>query len=306
MRNLLLAIFACGSLLQAGLVLPSATWQNIEVPVSVNSQVITSDVNNNGSNIAYWNKDGDGGTCSNIGCFVTGTGLYNNGSTPGPDPAIANPVVWLGSNDGSAQSSFYFQGEPQGNITLEFELAGNAGKNWFGWYTVPANANDPVPFTTLNKGSHPTGKWDVIFNGDATYTPTKASVSFEPGQQFGFWFLPNFTTDENTSVQSIVDRLNGVGSRQAVFTQSGRNKNMTPAGANTAGVNNQYFTLFANSNDLVTPPTKFYMGIEDLRDFDFDYNDMIVSFTIVPEPGFYGALSLGLAGLYLAVRRRKA
>ncbi len=41
---------------------------------------------------------------------------------------------------------------------------------------------------------------------------------------------------------------------------------------------------------------------------DRDYNDMIVRMTLspVPEPGFYGVLSLGLASLYLAIRRKKA
>jgi hypothetical protein len=54
------------------------------------------------------------------------------------------------------------------------------------------------------------------------------------------------------------------------------------------------------------------VGIEDTNmgsagtGGDRDYNDTIFKVTLVPEPGFYGALSLGLTGLVFAARRRRS
>ncbi len=73
----------------------------------------------------------------------------------------------------------------------------------------------------------------------------------------------------------------------------------------------QQFALFApgvaagtgNGDSLST----FYLGAEDaaLPGGDKDYNDVIIQVTSTPEPGFYGALATGFAGLMLAVKRRR-
>ena len=53
------------------------------------------------------------------------------------------------------------------------------------------------------------------------------------------------------------------------------------------------------------------MGVEDQQYGNTaegnwgDFNDMIFSVQVVPEPGFYGVLALGLSALAYKVRRRK-
>lgn len=281
MRNLLLAIFACGSLLQAGVVVPNGPWQSLNNPGVVDNKL--SGVT------AYWNSGPTDGGCSNIGCFVTKQGTHSsNVNAPNWDNA-----VWLkddgNDGNGTAPKDFTFEGTTVSPITLLAEVAGNAPRNWFGWYNTSLSAGD---FNTDNKGT----AWDVIFTGGNSPVTNKP---FSISGSFGFWFIPdiNTITAPTTSVENVIANLNA---GDVTFTQSTKNKP-------DATWKQQYFSLFAKDLPSANSGTDgFILGIEDLAKGDFDYNDMIVKFTVVPEPGFYGALSLGLAGLYLAVRRRKA
>jgi hypothetical protein len=49
-----------------------------------------------------------------------------------------------------------------------------------------------------------------------------------------------------------------------------------------------------------------YVGLHVQRLEGTPGSVFMVNTNVVPEPGFYGALALGLSGLYLAVRRRRA
>ncbi len=66
---------------------------------------------------------------------------------------------------------------------------------------------------------------------------------------------------------------------------------------------NQFFSVFHNRNDT----DRVYVGVEDLRHGDWDYNDMVISLSevrVVPEPSTLALAACGAAGLGLAGLRR--
>jgi hypothetical protein len=277
---LTLALAAHALVVRADVVVPNGPWQTVATPVTVTGEVITSPTNNNLTSDAYWNNNTlDATTCANIGCFITGTGFFSGNPN---SPNLSNPV-YLGNNDGSAINDFYWSGPTGGSTTMLAEVAGLAGRNWLGWYEQGA------VLTAANRGT----SWDVVFTGDATVGTT---VAFTPTYNFGLWFLADFAeTAAGISDDDIITAL-GAGGR---FTESSRN-------SAAAGTTNQYFTAFARSAaSAQTIPTEFWIGIEDvyLPIADRDYNDMVLRLTVVPEPGYYVALSIGLLGIWLFHRR---
>jgi hypothetical protein len=250
---------------------------------------------------AYWNNNTlDGNTCANVGCFITKQGAFASTAT---SPDLDN-AVWLGdagAASGQRLDKFSFNAQPDGNTRILIELAGQSTSNWFGWY----DSSFAGPFDSTNEGT----RWGIIFDGNDSPTAalegSKSSTSFLPTQNFGFWFLPKFTTTDFDRASApkgalIANASTALNSGNAVFTESGRNKGFD---------NRQYFALFAESEAVVNnPPTEFWMGIEDLKAGDFDYNDMVVKFKLtsfVPEPGFYGALALGLGALFISFRSKR-
>jgi hypothetical protein len=256
-------------------VVPNGPWQTVSTPVTTSGEVITSSVNDNGTDDAYWNNPtaDSAGSCLNVGCFVTGaSGLPNS-------PNLSNPV-YLGNDDGSSIDDFYLSTPLQPSFSaLLGEVAGNASRNWLGWYQQGAD---------LNAGNRGTA-WDVIFDGSAT---TGSTATFTPTTNFGLWFLSDFSSGPATDAQ-IAAAFGTVGR----FTESSRNS----AGA---GTTNQYFTAFART---ASESQNFWFGVEDLNfggASDRDYNDMLFSLQVVPEPGYYVMLAALLVGVVLVHRRR--
>ncbi len=235
--------------------------------------------------------------------------LYSSG-TPGYSKSPnADNAVWLGKNNGASALDFSFEGDTGSNgLSLLIEIAGFRTTNWMGWY----DADFRGTFTSANRGQ----VWDVVFDGNdapdnvsgsgstTSFGTSVASAIITPSPSFGFWFLSNHSAyDMNaTNVKNAADRLNGSDNRGAMFTQSDRNRIFDKT--------NQYFTLFAESEAALSAnPAKYWVGVEDLRNGDWDYNDMVFSFSLispVPEPGFYGVVAMGLAGLYWLRSRRRA
>jgi hypothetical protein len=253
---------------------PNGPWQTVSTPVTTSGEVITTSVNNNGTDDAYWNNPtaGAGTNCLNVGCFVTGaSGLPNS-------PNLSNPV-YLGNDDGSAITDFYFSTPYPSFSTILGEVAGNASRNWLGWYQQGA------VLTAANRGT----AWDVIFEGSAS---TGSTVSFTPTSNFGLWFLSDFSAGPATNDQ-IATAFGTIGR----FTESSRN-------SASAGATNQYFTAFSRT---ATESQNFWFGVEDVNfggGSDRDYNDMLLSLQVVPEPGYYVMLAAMLAGVILVHRRR--
>jgi len=298
-NNILVGILMVGSSLLADTVVPpgnagGAGWQQM-TDLSVSGEVLTGTLNNPGGSYAYWNNStsDSGSQCANIGCFVTKKSYFaNNTNSPGwATPSTGNPAtfdgpVYLGNDNGSAVDNFYFAQASGGSTSMKAEVAEWAANNWLGWY----DKSKTLSALTSND-------FGLIFAGSQA---TGASATFAPGKDYGLWFLSNYT---GTNWQSQT-----------------ANFKVTQSDKNATGNQNQYFSVFASSAAAaMTIPVTYYVGIEDTNmtctavtngpetctGGDRDYNDMVISLTVVPEPGFYGVLALGFAGLGFARRRRK-
>lgn len=290
-----LATLLFAGIVQANVAVPPGAgfWQSTS-GLSVSGEKLTGTLNNGGGAAAYWNSDtADSKTqCANIGCFVTKQSYFGVGGTGellGANSPNWSAPAYLGNDDGTAVNDFYFQGT-QGGTSIKAEVAGLSGSNWIGWYDRSKNVAD---LTASDIG--------VIFRGSDA---TGATTTFSPTSSYGLWFLSGYSS-ANTPA-AIATANNGVlnalqTSTSAKFTQSGKN-------GSSAGTTNQYFSVFAqNSSAAQVVPVTYFVGVEDVNfanGADKDYNDLVLSLTVVPEPGFYGILSLGVVGLGLARRRR--
>ncbi|MCX6595958.1 MAG: DUF4114 domain-containing protein [Acidobacteria bacterium] len=270
------------SLTWAQFTLPSGPWLALPNSVVISGEkIVDTDVSTPGNQTSYWNNNtDDGSTCRNVGCFVTNVG------SPANSPNWQG-AAYLANNDGSAISNISFQGTASApNPTLLAEIAGWAPRNWIGWYD---SSKSIASLTTSDFG--------VIFKGSNTVGDT---VAFSPAGTFGFWLLPNYG-DSSQDGQSA-------GTVLAALKSSGR---FSESSKSTGGGQQQFAVFVENIGKVVpsqTSPFVALIGVEDtnLPGGDQDYNDAIFKVTLVPEPGFYGALSLGLTGLVFAVRRRRA
>jgi len=315
------SVLAIGTLsavsMQAALTVPSAVWNSVQTVGAANPttsfEVITSSVNNNGvggSAGAYWNNATDdtiglnaGGLCRNIGCFVTGVD-NTAGSSPLWDADLptgsGNPVYLAKDNTGAQQQDFYFSATPSAPSVLLEKIAGFSGSNWVGWYDQSLNILAGNPFTAANEGT----AWGILFSGPS---PQGTAVAFAPPFNFGIWMLPGFSAGGAGPVGTngaAATALNGDGSR---FSESSENTTGTGKNETAGAENKQYFTVFARNLAAATSDsTKFIIGIEDNFGGDNDYNDLVFSLSainVIPEPGYYVLLSLGLLGLGLARSR---
>jgi hypothetical protein len=267
-----------GASAHASTVTPN-TWQTVTTPVTISGEVISSSINSNGTSSAYWNNGThDGSNCLNVGCFVTKSGGFSSNAS---SPALTNPV-YLGNANGSAFADFTLNGGGSSTpITMLAEVAGNASRNWFGWYDATITSSSQL--TDANRGT----LWDVVFNGLAT---TGSSVIFTPTATFGFWM-------------GLVPTGSISASQIQFLTES------TLQTGDTSG--NQHFAMFARSTAAANAlPAQFWLGVEDLPlgGADRDYNDMIVSFQVVavPEPGSMALIAIALAGVVVTLRRKES
>jgi hypothetical protein len=289
-----LTLAAAATSMQAGVTVPNGPWQSITGnTISGEKFVDPTDLNSNGTSSAYWNNATDDSLteCRNVGCFLTGadTNLSdNNDFHAALGASFWTNAAYLGNANGTAIADISFQAIPVQPAYMVTEVAGTGTTNWLGWYKQGVSS-----FTTLNQGTD----WDVIFAGSDT---TGASKPFSPSYDFGFWLLPNCTTCGGAGTATALN--GGLATRR--FTESSKNG----AGAGAF----QYFAVFAETAAAANAiPTTLVISVEDqsfVQGFggaDGDTNDLMFKMTVVPEPGYYVVLSLGLLALGVARRRMK-
>jgi hypothetical protein len=268
------------------LTLSVPTFANLVVAVPNGSGAWYQGVTATESTGAFWdNKSKDGSNC-NVGFWLQAgswpLNCANQASSPFGTPP-GQPLDYFaaaGSGSvGTTAAGWLFTPSGPNNVTLRVEVAGNAGANEVGWYTADANGNV-------------VGNLNVLFSG-SNNAPSFATIN--TASNFGFYLCKGGS-------------VNGTCSASNLFLSGSANN-----GASTPNAGK--FALFAQSPvhpNLNSQIQTYWMGIEDTpgdqgsnSEAWGDYNDLIIRATVVPEPGFYGVLAMGLSGLTVLVRRRK-
>jgi hypothetical protein len=219
-------------------------------------------------NVGYWLQTANWGTltCGGANDGSGGPGAPLDFFADSSTSDGSKPVGWLMEANGGTQQA----------TTLRVEVAGQASSNVLGWYTVSGN-------TITNQGS-------VFTGGQGPGAATDISIA--PGTLFGFYLCPAGNCGTNLS--------NAFLSGTPVTDPAGKTGR---------------FALFSEQPTAPTHPnsdiTQYWVGVEDLQspvageNTYGDYNDMIFSVQVVPEPAFIGVLGIGLAGLALQTYRRR-
>jgi hypothetical protein len=196
-----------------------------------------------------------------------------NASTTGPD------TLSYYSSDVGKSTTVGWEMTAIGPIQpaiLKLEVAGWRDENVFGWYDA---SNPSVLYP--------------IFAGGASPDPAGVTVAIAAGTQFGFYLCPKGNCDASAILKSGFSTVDGNSNGLPDNDRSGK------------------FALFSEVPPApTTSTTVFWVGVEDTRGNDGtekwgDFNDMLIKMTVVPEPGFYGALALMMSGLYVVVSRRR-
>lgn len=261
----------------------SGSWYSVAAP-------------DNNSADAFWdNRSKDGRSC-NIGYWLNSAdwdthaaGCANDEWRPGgAGPGLSNLEFFASSAGPSSPVGWLMQVTGDNAVTLQLEVAGNRNRNTFGYYTLSQVNGGWVVNTPMTQ----------LFGGPDTpsTSPGAVTLSVAPGDYLGFYLCP--LSGLNVSGQC------GTGNSNAFLSSAAFD-------GNSIGTTGK-LALFREINP-VGPPAgiqkAFWIAAEDERNAGTegigDYNDFVVRLTVVPEPGFYGVLAIGMSALFLAVRRRR-
>lgn len=226
-------------------------------------------------NDSFWDNASKDGTGCNVGYWLDSADWDTLGGSCGNDIFQSGDfgpgkLDFFGNTSGAnSPVGWQFQAtstpDPDQVVTLRLEVAGWRSSNSFGYWVGD----------TSNR--------TVLFTGSTSPAAT-ALIDVDPGDDFGFYICPA----GDCSVGSIM------------FSNTAYNSTDPLSGK---------FALFSEVQDG-NSVSKYWIGVEDTLGNDptegwGDFNDILISATVVPEPGFYGLMGLGLAGLYWSVSRRR-
>ena len=157
-------------------------------------------------------------------------------------------------------------------------------------------------------GAVPTN-WGIINNDDRIYIAyTGSAITVSTTSYFGLWID---TFDPASSPNRFI----------STSYQCAQAPSLIPGGCSTgasqqhvlfnpnAGLNGTSTGFNVNSGGYAYAGSgQYYVGMEDNATIasDFDYNDVIISVSSVPEPSTYALMATGLAALFGIARRRRA
>jgi len=234
--------------------------------------------NTSGPNVFWDHVSSDGGRC-NVGFVLGGTmGTCNNINVLGTFPN--KPLEFLSLN-GNSNAPVGFFVSPGGSIqtTYRASIAGFSGDHnqfhdVFGWALVGDNTQHPL-FSSFND------------------TPNQ-TVQFTPGGNFRYYI----------AVYNMLNQLQWIH-----FSDGVGDTPNTSSGSN-------FFALFSqdpsNPNGPPSSLSNYWVGSEDAKSLgsgDFDYQDMLVQFSSVPqlaEPTSLVLFGSGLVGISVTLRKRFA
>jgi hypothetical protein len=245
---------------------------------------------------AFWdNRSKDGRAC-NIGYWLDSAdwdshaaGCSNDEWRPGgAGPGLSNLEFFANSATPATPVGWLMQVTGDNAVTLQLEIAGNRNRNTFGYYTLSQVNGSYVVNTPMTQ----------LFGGPDTPSTSPGSVmlAVAPGDFLGFYLCP--ASGLNVSGEC------GIGNSSAFLSSAAFDGNNIGRTGKLA--------LFREINP-VGPPAgvqqAYWIGAEDEVNSGSegigDYQDFVVRLTVVPEPGFYGVLAIGMSALFLAVRRRR-
>jgi hypothetical protein len=271
-------------------VAPSA-FANLVVTTPVNSGAwygpTTAVANNTGpiQGTPFWDSRSMDGNQCNVGYWLQQTTSWNAGvgARCGNDSFVGGDkgpgaLAFLASNSGEGTPvGWGFTASGPNTVTLRLEVAGRRGTNSFGW--VDSN-----------------GVRTELFAGSTAPTSGAAAtktINVASGTSFGFYLCTAAAPTPGNCNNS--NSFSSTTAYSASNTRSGKFALFSEVPANPT-----------NNSRIAT----YWVGVEDTAGNNSterwgDYNDMLIRVTVVPEPGFYGALAMGLAGLFLFTRRRQ-
>ncbi len=135
-------------------------------------------------------------------------------------------------------------------------------------------------------------------------TSIPGSVTFNTSSAWGFWI-------------GATRPQPGPGLLAAYFSDKMTcNVSLTLTGCGTASASQQQFALFTGTvgsapslaGNVIQAPllSRYWIGMEDVAGgSDYDYNDVVGSFTSLPEPASFALFGTGLLGVFAVGRRRR-